>query len=299
MNGFQLSINNVEENVNLEDIPISSFYYSLGMKLYETYIPNLEFIACEGGYSFAYLYRSLCRCHEWSLSGTRFQLSGDKIVSHSIEHAPGYGFGAVSGIVALSNHVVILQNEMAKKLLEDHMETFDQNGELIMDHGLRSGLWLFDSLAKQYIDVYEKMRKEYSISFLSFRTKEDGGLKFCFDQWNVYVYLAHCLFLHDKMEKYIKEKEKRIAIKENPMLFLLVFCEYIFPQSFYKSSLCLDRKKCSKLKLQIIDCVLFMDLSDKQIEEKEVLEGIEYLESLLQIRWNYDEITKKIQIQIE
>ena len=111
------------------------------------------------------------------------------------------------------------------------------------DHGIVGGLWLFDSLMKNYNKQYTiEKRNNRNTDFYDFYTSEH--LHFSGEQRKIFGYLADCIIAHNmwpanestnakyikcKLDELTKERFELISFKDNPILFILALADTLEP----------------------------------------------------------------------
>lgn len=153
--------------------------------------------------------------------------------------------------ITFSNDVIIRNSTYSRKTVLDYLEYCKMtDGIRHYDHGIVGGLWLYDSLMKNYYKAYRNEKeKNKDVNYEEFLV--DGYWHFSEEQKVVFAYLADCIIAHniwpansDTIEIYRKcgldelvpPKFRKISFKDNPILFILAITDTIEPIKLYLSS---------------------------------------------------------------
>jgi len=155
------------------------------------------------------------------------------------------------GGITFSNGVTVYKSMYSRKTVLNYLEYCKMaDGIRHYDHGIVGGLWLYDSLMKNYYRTYyiEKEENEH-VNFKNFWV--DGYWHFSEEQKAVFAYLADCIIAHnmwpaspDKIDIYNKcgleeltpPLFQKISFAKNPILFILAIADTIEPIKLYLST---------------------------------------------------------------
>jgi len=153
-----------------------------------------------------------------------------------------------SYLVRFNNEIEISDAMYSRKTILNYLE-FCKMDENIRhyDHGIVGGLWLYDSLMKNYNKQFViKKRTDKNIDFYNFSIPEN--LHFFAEQRNIFAYLADCINAYNmwpanegtnqkykkcKLDELTKERFKLIRFRDNPILFILALADTLEPIKTY------------------------------------------------------------------
>lgn len=152
--------------------------------------------------------------------------------------------------ITFSNGVTIREAMYSRKTVLDYLEYCKMDEEIKhYDHGIVGGLWLYDSLMKNYHRAYwNEKQKDKDVNFTDFLV--DGYWHFSEEQKIIFAYLADCIIAHnmwpanpDKIDMYKRcgldeltpPRFRKISFERNPILFILAIADTIEPIKLYLS----------------------------------------------------------------
>lgn len=152
--------------------------------------------------------------------------------------------------IRFSNGVTIYNALYSRKTVLDYLEYCKMtDGIRHYDHGIVGGLWLYDSLMKNYhIAYWKEKEKDKNVNFKDFLV--DGYWHFSEEQKMIFAYLADCIIAHnmwpaspDKIDMYKRcgldeltpPRFRKISFERNPILFILAIADTIEPIKLYLS----------------------------------------------------------------
>lgn len=154
--------------------------------------------------------------------------------------------------ILFSNGVKISRAMYSRKTVLNYLEYCKMTeGIRHYDHGIVGGLWLYDSLMRNYHKMYmsEKANNQ-NIDFRDFQL--NGYWHFSEEQRTVFAYLANCIISHNiwpaseetyeayercGLEELAGSRFKKIAFSDNPILFILAIADTIEPIKVYSTDL--------------------------------------------------------------
>lgn len=182
------------------------------------------------------------------------------------------------------------------------------------DHGIVGGLWLYDSLMKNYYIAFgnakEKNKDAACNDFCL-----DGHWHFSSEQEAIFAYLADCIISHnmwpanaDTIEIYRKyhldeliyPKFKRISFKDNPILFILAIADTIEPIKLYSSTMGISEEEI----WQGIDAIfsrksVTMKISDDRLSFERLLGKMEGLDNWIDVEVLVDDEEKEVRLEFK
>lgn len=222
--------------------------------------------AIENDWTYKYVYRQnakeylrkykqvKCNCirqrYEYEDLGVIFEApSRYRSASFSVRGGDNY-VKQFDGIM-FSNGVTIYNSMYSRKTVLDYLEYCKMtDGIRHYDHGIVGGLWLYDSLMKNYHRAYWKEKeKDKNINFKDFVV--EGHWHFFEEQKVIFAYLADCIIAHnmwpaslDKIDIYKRcgldeltlPRFEKISFERNPILFILAIADTIEPIKLYLST---------------------------------------------------------------
>lgn len=151
--------------------------------------------------------------------------------------------------IEFSNGVTIEGSRYSRRTVLDYLEYCKvTDGIRHYDHGIVGGLWLYDSLCKNYDRAY--LREKEINEDVNCNDFIHDGLHFSKEQKKIFAYLSDCIIAHnmwpasfDRREEYergglfelIPPRFKKISFKNNPILFILALADTIEPIKLYLS----------------------------------------------------------------
>lgn len=150
--------------------------------------------------------------------------------------------------IVFGNGIRIEKSMYSRKTVLNYLEYCKMTEEIRhYDHGIVGGFWLYDSLMKNYYKMYVQERKfDRNIEFNNFKVR--GYWYFSEDQWRIFAYLADCIISHNiwpasdetyeiykkcDLNQLIEPYFKKIAFRDNPILFILAIADTIEPIKLY------------------------------------------------------------------
>lgn len=157
--------------------------------------------------------------------------------------------------IIFNNGTIITRSIYSKSTIFNYLEYCKMNEEINhYDHGIVGGLWLYDSLVKNYYLSYISLNNP-RIDFNDFYIKH---LHFDTNQFSIFAYLADCIISHNMwfatdnetielyekcgLEQLIPPHAQPIQFDNNPLLFILALADTLEPI-----------KTCSSLDIAPID----------------------------------------------
>ena len=157
--------------------------------------------------------------------------------------------------IIFNNGTIIARSMYPKSTVFNYLEYCKMNeGINHYDHGIVGGLWLYDSLVKNYYLSYISLNNP-RIDFNDFYVND---LHFNTNQFSIFAYLADCIISHNMwfatdygtielyekcgLEQLIPPHAQPISFDTNPLLFILALADTLEPI-----------KTCSSLDIAPID----------------------------------------------
>lgn len=157
--------------------------------------------------------------------------------------------------IIFNNGTIITRSMYHKSTIFNYLEYCKINEDINhYDHGIVGGLWLYDSLVKNYYLSYISLKDPY-IDFNNFYV---NNLHFNINQFPVFAYLSDCIISHNMwfatddetielyekcgLEQLIPPHAQPIQFDNNPLLFILALADTLEPI-----------KTCSSLDIAPID----------------------------------------------
>ncbi len=156
--------------------------------------------------------------------------------------------------ITFNNGIKIKKGMYTKKTIFNYLEYCKVSNINHYDHGIVGGLWLYDSLVKNYYLSYISLNDKH-IDFNDFYV---NNLHFSTTQFPVFAYLADCIISHNMwfatdnktielykkcgLEQLISPHVRPIRFDNNPLLFILALADTLEPI-----------KTCSSLDKSTID----------------------------------------------
>lgn len=303
-------------------------------------------------YEFSYLWFLVCLFHDmgyavendWTYKCTYRKNSEEYLQAHKdikgswIRRRYGYDqdlglvFVAPSKYVYFSVHGKEKNNEKCRGILFSNGVTINQSmylpktvfnylqyckmaeGIKHYDHGIVGGLWLYDSLKKNYnIAFSNEKKKNKDTNYNEF--KVNGYWHFSSEQEAIFAYLADCIISHnmwpanaDTIEIYRKyhldeliyPKFKRISFKDNPILFILAIADTIEPIKLYSSTMGISEEEI----WQGIDVIfsrksVTMKISDDRLSFERLLGKMEGLDNWIDVEVLVDDEEKEVRLEFK
>jgi len=127
------------------------------------------------------------------------------------------------------------------------------NSKACIDHGISGGIIFFDSMLKNYLDVYEKAKtNNKSAELCDFLNPNDfdNQMHFYFNQLPVFAYISDCIINHNiwcvesnsiqaqeyssfSLDNLIGSNYHKVSFYENPLLFILSIADSIEPYKLF------------------------------------------------------------------
>lgn len=144
--------------------------------------------------------------------------------------------------IIFNNGTIITRSMYSKSTIFNYLEYCKMNEEINhYDHGIVGGLWLYDSLVKNYYLSYISLNNP-RIDFNNFYIKH---LHFDTNQFSIFAYLADCIISHNMwfatddetielyekcgLEQLIPPHTQPIQFDNNPLLFILALADTLEP----------------------------------------------------------------------
>lgn len=144
--------------------------------------------------------------------------------------------------IIFNNGTIITRSMYSKSTIFNYLEYCKMNEEINhYDHGIVGGLWLYDSLVKNYYLSYISLNNP-RIDFNDFYIKH---LHFDTNQFSIFAYLADCIISHNMwfatdygiielyekcgLEQLIPPHAQPISFDTNPLLFILALADTLEP----------------------------------------------------------------------
>lgn len=144
--------------------------------------------------------------------------------------------------IIFNNGTIITRSMYSKSTIFNYLEYCKMNEEIShYDHGIVGGLWLYDSLVKNYYLSYISLNNP-RIDFNDFYIKH---LHFDTNQFSIFAYLADCIISHNMwfatdnetielyekcgLEQLIPPHAQPIQFDTNPLLFILALADTLEP----------------------------------------------------------------------
>lgn len=256
---------------------ISVFF--LGILIQEKLAPNLEIVSQYiENYKFSYIWFLVCLYHDlgyvvekdWSYKYKYIQKSNEYLRKYNcmdrireqyafkelgLVYVPRFGYvcgitdrNRQSGGIVFTDGNIVCRSTYRLRTVWNYLEYCKMMPNINhYDHGIVGGLWLYDSLYKNYREKYEDERKRnHGIKFRSFIY--DDRLHFSTEQITVFAYIADCIIAHniwpanaDMSELYQKygleeltySQFRPITFARNPVLYILAIADTIEPIKIY------------------------------------------------------------------
>ena len=212
----------------------------------------------------------------------------------------------------LGNKIIIEKAKYRKETIYNYLEFCKLNPKINhYDHGIVGGLWLYDSLIKNYIIHFEKEHKvNNEIKYDDFYiTKGDRRLHFCEQQRVIFSYLSNCIIAHNmwcandenneeykkcKLNELTLENYKLIKFKDDPILFILALVDTIEPIKLYHNSELSVKEIWKGIKCHISSTRLVYRIDDFKMDfsliAKKVIDLNKWLDVQVQIDTNKRQI---------
>lgn len=146
--------------------------------------------------------------------------------------------------ITFSNGVTIYKSMYLRETVLNYLEYCKMtDGIRHYDHGIMGGLWLYDSLMKNYYRAYwNEKGKHRDVNIENFFV--DGYWHFYEEQKMIFAYLADCIIAHNMwpassdnidiykrcgLDELIPPSFQKISFEQNPMLFILAIADTIEP----------------------------------------------------------------------
>ena len=210
---------------------------------------------------YKYKFFNYCNYNMYYDLGIIFRVPSDfrriyiKPIQNNRYHFNGFnGFKYTNGIV-FNNGTKIKNSMYHKSTIFNYLEYCKMNEDINhYDHGIVGGLWLYDSLVKNYYLSYISLNDDNK----NIENFYVNNLHFSVNQFPIFAYLADCIISHnmwfatdiEKIELYekcgleqlIPPYAQPIQFDNNPLLFILALADTLEPI-----------KTCSSLDIAPID----------------------------------------------
>ena len=144
--------------------------------------------------------------------------------------------------IIFNNGTIITRSMYSKSTIFNYLEYCKMNEDINhYDHGIVGGLWLYDSLVKNYYLSYISLNDD-SKNIENFYI---NNLHFCVNQFPIFAYLADCIISHNMwfatdygtielyekcgLEQLIPPHAQSISFNTNPLLFILALADTLEP----------------------------------------------------------------------
>lgn len=144
--------------------------------------------------------------------------------------------------IIFNNGTIITRSMYSKSTIFNYLEYCKMNEDINhYDHGIVGGLWLYDSLVKNYYLSYISLNDD-SKNIENFYI---NNLHFCVNQFPIFAYLADCIISHNMwfatdygtielyekcgLEQLIPPHAQSISLNTNPLLFILALADTLEP----------------------------------------------------------------------
>lgn len=144
--------------------------------------------------------------------------------------------------IIFNNGTIITRSMYSKSTIFNYLEYCKMNEDINhYDHGIVGGLWLYDSLVKNYYLSYISLNDD-SKNIENFYI---NNLHFCVNQFPIFAYLADCIISHNMwfatdygtielyekcgLEQLISPHAQSISFNTNPLLFILALADTLEP----------------------------------------------------------------------
>lgn len=144
--------------------------------------------------------------------------------------------------IIFNNGTIITSSMYHKSTIFNYLEYCKMNEYINhYDHGIAGGLWLYDSLVKNYYLSYISLNDD-SKNIENFYI---NNLHFCVNQFPIFAYLADCIISHNMwfatdygtielykkcgLEQLIPPHAQPISFDINPLLFILALADTLEP----------------------------------------------------------------------
>ena len=144
--------------------------------------------------------------------------------------------------IIFNNGTIITRSMYSKSTIFNYLEYCKMNEDINhYDHGIVGGLWLYDSLVKNYYLSYISLNDD-SKNIENFYI---NNLHFCVNQFPIFAYLADCIISHNMwfatdygtielyekcgLEQLIAPHAQSISFNTNPLLFILALADTLEP----------------------------------------------------------------------
>lgn len=144
--------------------------------------------------------------------------------------------------IIFNNGTIITNSMYHKSTIFNYLEYCKMNEYINhYDHGIAGGLWLYDSLVKNYYLSYISLNDD-SKNIENFYI---NNLHFCVNQFPIFAYLADCIISHNMwfatdyrtielykkcgLEQLIPPHAQPISFDTNPLLFILALADTLEP----------------------------------------------------------------------
>ena len=178
------------------------------------------------------------------------------------------------------------------------------------DHGIVGGLWLYDSLIKNYYKQYFiEMKKNNTLLFDNFVNTEN--LHFSTEQWKIFAYLADCIISHNiwpatnqtnylynicGLEQLTMENYTSISFQEDPILYLLALSDTLEPIKTYSGLGLTDIEIWKGISVQINSDKIVMKIVDSRMPFERLNRKVEGIEHWIDCRVEIDKSIDELKI---
>jgi len=324
---------------------VSTFF--LGQLLKQKICPNLEILSLQNdnNFKFSYLWFIVCLFHDMGYIQENDWMYKYKYRNDSKEYLRQYSkliknkfprrfeyedlgiifcspikfrgalrnrehFRNEQGII-FSNGISIQKARYTQNTILNYLEYCKMNEKIKhYDHGIVGGLWLYDSLIKNYYKHYfTEMKNNNALLFDSFVNSEN--LHFSTEQWKIFAYLADCIISHNMwpatnqtnylynicgLEQLTMENYTCISFQEDPILYLLALSDTLEPIKTYSGLGLTDIEIWKGISVQINSDKIVMKIDNPRMPFERLNRKVEGIEHWIDCRVEIDKSIKELKI---